>query len=55
MRNPFRFFNSPLAIGLFVSVIVLTFFAIRLQIGERLSGMAASEEKEAKDAEGKGD
>ena len=46
-------FHSPLAIGLFVSVIVLTYFAIKLQIGERLSGMgAAGAAKEAKEATG---
>ena len=44
-------FHSPLAIGLFVSVIVLTYFAIRLQIGERLSGMGAAKAKPAETTE----
>lgn len=42
-------FHSPLAIGLFVSVIVLTFFAIKLQIGERISEMGAVKAEEAKE------
>ncbi len=42
-------FHSPLAIGLFVSVIVLTYFAVRLHIGERISEMGAGEEETAKE------
>lgn len=34
-------FHSPLAIGLFVSVVVLSYCAIRLRLGERLTEIAA--------------
>ncbi|MEE8622781.1 MAG: tripartite tricarboxylate transporter permease, partial [Alphaproteobacteria bacterium] len=36
-------FHSPLAIGLFVSVLVLSYLAIRLRVGERLTEMSGSQ------------
>ena len=36
-------FHSPLAIGLFVSVLALSYLAIRLRVGERLTEMSGSQ------------
>ena len=40
------FFHSPLAIGLFSAVIILTLITMRLRVGERLNELAEKETKE---------